>query len=64
MIDVLYGRFGMACDFCGEACEDTFDSFQEAVDFGRTNGWRADKYSGEWQNQCPECLILEEAQNG
>jgi len=44
----------LACDICGYAVT-SFDSFQEAVDYKKEDGWKSQKHKGEWEDICPEC---------
>ena len=55
MIDKEYGKFILACDICGHGVK-FFDSFDEARDYARENGWVASKKDGEWLNLCPQCM--------
>jgi hypothetical protein len=51
-------EFMLSCDNCGDECDDTFETFQDAVDFkkDRDNGWKAVKdFNGEWNDLCPSC---------
>ena len=57
MIDKAYGRFELTCDVCGDGPEEAFDSFQDAVDHMRAEGWRSTRSCGEvWINHCKECV--------
>jgi hypothetical protein len=52
------GNYVLTCDHCGDECDDTFETFQDAVDFrkDRDNGWKAVKdFNGEWNDLCPSC---------
>ncbi len=53
MISKEYGAYTLACDICGE--EETFDSFDEVIQYKKDNGWKSQKYKGEWEDVCPEC---------
>lgn len=44
----------LACDICGYTVT-SFDSFQEAVDYKKEDGWKSQKHKGEWEDICPEC---------
>jgi len=50
--------YALYCDNCGDACDEIFDTFSEAVDWKteRGNGWRSikGKYD-EWHEVCPQC---------
>jgi Fe2+ or Zn2+ uptake regulation protein len=54
MIDREYGKFVLVCDICGKEI-DGFEDFHEAVKYKKENGWKSEKYKGEWQDVCPEC---------
>ena len=45
--------YWLICDICGQ--EHDFETFDEAIDYKRENGWISEKYKGEWQDICPEC---------
>jgi len=47
------GLYTLTCDICGE--EKTFDTFDKAVDYKIDEGWKSQKYKGEWEDVCPEC---------
>lgn len=49
--------YELRCDSCGEAAEEQFDEFMEAVAFKkeRSNGWRSRKRGGSWEDLCPDC---------
>ena len=36
MIDKIKGKYRLICDICGEAAEEVFNTFDEAVDFAAT----------------------------
>ena len=55
MITREYGGHKLACDVCGIAVEEEFDTFQDALDFARINRWRLEWRKGEWENICPTC---------
>jgi hypothetical protein len=51
----LHGLFLLTCDICGEEHPDVFSSFEEAVEAEKDDGWKTQKYDGEWEDVCPEC---------
>ncbi|MBW2003034.1 MAG: hypothetical protein JRI72_00255 [Deltaproteobacteria bacterium] len=59
MIAKEYGRYNLICDICGMYAEDGFDTFQNAVDYGKENEWERNLIitgtEKVWQNICPEC---------
>ena len=55
MIDKYHGNYRLICDICEEQADKEFDSFDDAVDYKRNNGWKSQKKYGEWQDVCPEC---------
>ena len=55
MIDKEYGKFILGCDICNHEVK-FFDSFDEARDYTRDNGWVISKKDGEWLNVCPSCI--------
>lgn len=52
---ILENQIGyeLICDICGEDFD--FETFDDAVNYKRENGWKSEKYKGEWQDICPEC---------
>lgn len=44
MIDKAYGKYEVSCDVCGELAEEKFNSFQDAVDYKKSNGWKSQKW--------------------
>ena len=57
MIDRQFNEYVLSCDICGEEIEDTFTTFQEAVDFKKENGWKSKFEDDEWQDICPNCRV-------
>lgn len=55
MIVKEYGRYKPVCDICGEAADEDFDEFMDAVDYKKQNGWKSQRYEGVWMDVCPEC---------
>ena len=47
-------KYYLYCDICGEEAEEFF-GFYEAVQYKKQNGWKSQKYKGEWEDVCPEC---------
>jgi len=50
--------FRLTCDYCGEDCDEIFETFRDAVDYktDRDNGWASVKdKDGEWEELCPSC---------
>jgi hypothetical protein len=59
MIEKIYKIKCMAiCDNCGTGQE--CDSWADAIEFMREEGWKKRLVDGEWKHFCPECVeILE-----
>ena len=53
MIERDYNLHILVCDICGE--EKTFDSFEEAVEAKKKDGWQSKREKGQWLDVCPEC---------
>lgn len=53
-IEKEYGKFVPVCDGC-LATLDECDTFQDAVDECKNNGWQNVNINGSWQNRCPKC---------
>lgn len=49
------GLYTLTCDICGEKALETFEEFNEAVQYKKDNGWKSQKYKGEWEDVCPDC---------
>ena len=54
MIEREWDGFTLTCDICGHEIK-PFDSFQEAVQYKKDEGWRSQKRDGEWEDICPDC---------
>ena len=54
MIDKSNYGYKLICDICGYEA-DGFDTVDEAVEYKKENGWKSEKYRGEWEDICPEC---------
>ena len=52
MVTKEYGKYKLICDNCGEASEEEFKSFYEALKERRKLGWTTDNHSTDI---CPEC---------
>lgn len=55
MIEKIDGQYHLACDICGEEADRDFTDFYDAVAYKKENGWKSQKYKGEWEDACPEC---------
>lgn len=55
MIDKDFGVFKLVCDNCEERSEDSWDTFQDAVDAKKELGWESQGSSKGWKDICPEC---------
>ena len=47
-------RYVLVCDECGREVK-YFNTFDEAVEYKRDNGWKSKKDDGEWVTLCPNC---------
>lgn len=56
-IDKSYGEYSLICDICQGV--ETFDEWDEAVDYAKENGWRIRKRNGGLEHTCPDCLDVE-----
>ena len=61
MIDKNYSAYLLVCDICGEEPAESFDTFDEAVDYKNEEGWKSKR--GErldlkdgWIDVCPNCI--------
>jgi hypothetical protein len=55
MIRNAYCMYHLSCDICGEKLFKVFPEFQDAVNYKKANGWKSQKYRGEWEDVCPDC---------
>lgn len=55
MIDKHFGDFIILCDICNEESEESFDTFQDALDAKKELGWYSEKRSKGWFDICPNC---------
>ena len=56
MIDDIYGRHKakqVTCDNCGDGFE--AESFDQALEVMKQNGWRKMKVEGVFVHLCPDC---------
>ena len=54
----FHGKWYLICDVHQEDdVEEEFDSFDEAVDYARDEGWtnKWNPIAKEWENICPDC---------
>jgi hypothetical protein len=58
MIDKIKGKYRLICDICGEAAEEIFNTFDEAVDYKVDSEWISRKKNGEWVDICPDCCSI------
>lgn len=47
--------FVLICDICGEEAPDSFDFFNQAVEYKKENGWKSQYRNNSWEDICPEC---------
>ena len=57
MIEQEYGKFSLVCSICNTTYIPGFETFQDAVDYAKENGWKIEKENGQWEDICPECLV-------
>lgn len=51
--------YNAQCDSCSYDEDIDVDTFQEAVDEIKAQGWRISKTNEEWTHTCPDCLESE-----
>lgn len=54
MIRRCNNGYELICENCGFSVTG-FDTFQEAVDYKKENGWRSHKVDDGWEDVCPDC---------
>jgi hypothetical protein len=60
MIDKIKGKYYLICDICGEAAEEVFSTFDEAVDYKVDSEWISQRHRGCWEDVCPDCYSVKE----
>lgn len=53
-IESEYGHYTPVCDGCLKTLAKC-QTFQDALDITKAEGWRSVKVNGVWQNLCPDC---------
>lgn len=53
MITQEYGIYKLFCDSCDECIE--FDTFEDAVEYKKKEGWKSFNHDGVWEEYCTEC---------
>lgn len=46
----------LQCDYCSTH-EGPFDSFMDAINHKKANGWKNIKEGEEWYDKCPFCAV-------
>jgi ssDNA-binding Zn-finger/Zn-ribbon topoisomerase 1 len=60
MIEKINNTYKIICNSCGEIFEEEFDTFYDAVNYKKSNGWRSVKVSEDnWNEICPDCVEFE-----
>lgn len=49
------GLIVFECDDCDEILETGTDTFSEAIEKSRAEGWSAKRYEGGWEHLCRGC---------
>ena len=55
MIEKEYGHYIVACDVCTNEMDATFDTWDEAKDGMKSEGYKRLNIDGNWVDVCPEC---------
>lgn len=50
-----HGYWDLVCDINGEEAGEGFETWDDAVDYAKDNGWAREHAEDGWQNICPEC---------
>ena len=56
-IEKQYNKYILICDVDGEAHDEEYDTFSEAIDVKKELGWKSEMQNGEWVDMCKECKI-------
>lgn len=51
-----YDLYHLECDNCADEHPDEFDSFNDAVEAKKADGWGSRRQNGLWEDWCPQCL--------
>jgi hypothetical protein len=54
-ITLEYGHYVLTCAVCDEPHHEQFESFEDAWDYAKSNGWKLERQPGKWGNACPRC---------
>lgn len=54
MIEQIYSDFVIACDICGHESM-KFDTFDDAVDAKKSEGFSSKLYDNSWLDLCEDC---------
>ena len=46
--------YSLECEVCGKTI-DNFETFYDAVEYKKENGWKSVKVNGAWEDRCPDC---------
>ena len=58
-IDKIHGEYCLSCDICGEGPQQPFESFDEAIQYKKNNGWSSlQNRNGEWVELCDNCARI------
>lgn len=55
MIEKTFNKYRIICDNCGEDGQYDYESFHEAVDNKKEEGFISKKYDNGWKDLCPNC---------
>lgn len=58
-IQKIDGSFALSCDICENEAEQRFDSFDDALDYRKVNGWQTRMRKGWYEDVCPDCQDAE-----
>jgi hypothetical protein len=56
MIDKQFDSYVLVCDCCGEKSTGQFDTWEEAKDSKKEEGFISRQYTNGWMDLCPECI--------
>ncbi len=54
----LKNKYIAVCDICDNETG-VFDTFQDAIEHMKNEGWKAHKTNDGWEHICPECKACE-----
>lgn len=55
MIQKIYCGYVIICDNCEHQASESYETWQDAVDAKKENGFKSKKYGNGWMDLCEDC---------